>query len=111
MRFKVGNIYKDRGGRSYTFITHIPEAVAEAQLVFLSVKDQKVHTRYVDGMVGSPSEYDILPPEKGIVRLYPALYKNISNGGFRLSAFLYETCPEEAVRLVTEYPPVLISEE
>jgi len=110
MRFKVGNIYKDRGGRSYTFITHIPEAVAEAQLVFLSVKDQKVHTRYVDGMVGSPSEYDILPPEQGIVNLYPALHRG-KDGKYYVDCYLYSECPAGAIRLATECPPVIVKED
>ena len=112
MRFKIGNMYKDRGGRSYTFITQIPEAAAECQLVFLSVKDQKVHTRYLNGNIYSdcPNNYDILPPAKGIVKLYHALYQ-IDLNRYYVTSDLFETCPEGAVRLVTEYPPVLISED
>ena len=114
MKFKVGGIYKDREGREYKFIAYVPEAIEESQLIFMGPNergpnDRGVNTRYLNGNIYSdcPNNYDIIPPEKKTVKLYPALFKK-PNGGYFFSDSLYETKPENSIRLVTDYPPVII---
>ena len=112
MKFKVGEIYKDREGREYKFLMYAPEAHETSQLIFMELVDMSVHTRFTDGTIdrGAKTPIDILTPEKKTVKLYPALFKK-PNGGYFFSDSLYETKPENSIRFVTEYPPVVIEVE
>lgn len=112
MKFKVGDIYRDREGNKYKLIAHLPEALNQSELVFLGPDDCNVHTRYLNGKRHGGNvinDLDILPPETKTVKLYQALHK--TNCGAYYTDYLYETCPEDAIRLITEYPPVIIEVE
>ena len=111
MKFKVGDIYKDRGGLEYKFLMCAPEAHRSTQLIFMGLAYGSIHTRFKDGTVdhGAKTPEDILPPEKKTVKLYPALYQTVP--GRYYTDFLYETCPDDAIRLLTEYPPVVVEVE
>jgi len=64
MKFKIGEIYKDRIGREYRFIAHVPEARESSQLVFLGFETSDIKRRYPCGSRFADREnyYDILPP-------------------------------------------------
>ena len=107
MKFKVGEVYKDRAEKEYTLVAHAYHNNKHAQLIFIS--DGISHYRHVDGKQSTlePSNLDILLPEKKTIKLYPALYK--SDGGQKFyTEYLHEICPEDAIRLLTEYPPVVV---
>ena len=112
MNFKIGEIYKDREGGDYKFIAFVPEASEYSQAIFLDLKDLDMSWRYPDGTVhpNSFSNGDILPPEMKTVKLYQALYHN-TFGGYSLTDGLYETKPEHTIRLVTEWPAVVVEVE
>jgi len=109
MNFKVGEIYRDRGGVEYKFLMYVPSAHESTQLLFMGLTHGSVHTRYTDGTVdrGAKTPDDILPPEKKTIKLYQALHRT-DDGTRYYSDYLYETCPEDAVRLITEWPPVIV---
>ena len=118
MKFRVGEIYKDREGREYKFIAYIPEAIESSQLIFLGVAHGGVHTRFTDGAAArsANSSDDILPPEKKTVKLYPALSRKLSterdySQEYYVTNTLHDTCPEYAIRLITEWAPVIIEVE
>ena len=114
MTFKVGEIYKDREGGEYRFIAHIPDAEESQRLVFMKLKILDAVFRYSDGALylnEGESFYDVLPHEKKTVKLYPALCRNISNHTYWITSDLYETKPERAIRLLTEWSPVIIEVE
>lgn len=113
MKFKVGEIYRDREGREYKFLMYAPEAHETSQLIFMELVDRSVHTRFTDGTIylGAKTPIDILPPEMKTVKLYPALLKSSQDRGYFISATLYETKPDDAIRLITEWPPVIIEVE
>lgn len=107
MKFKVGEIYKDRSGAEYTFVTHAYHNMSHAQLIFIA--DGVAHYRHVDGKlrVSHEHENDISPPERKTVKLYPALHRP-GDGHWFCSGRLYAECPDDAIRLVTEYGPVIV---
>jgi len=112
--FKVGEIYRDRDGKEYKFLMYAPEAKARSQLIFMCLKTEIIQVRFLSGSFsdsGRESVYDILPPEKKTVKLYPALCRNISNHTYWITSDLYETKPERAIRLITEYPAVVVEVE
>jgi len=111
MKFKVGEIYRNRAGEEYEFIAHVPRAGSWAQAVFMHVRDDDLHTRYADGTCNPSTKNirDILPPEKKTRKLYPVLYKTAS--GKFYPSYLHDECPEDAIRLITEWPPVIIEVE
>jgi len=112
MKFKVGEIYRNRAGEEYEFIAHVPRAARWAQAIFMHVRDDDLHTRYVDGTCDPDTKhiYDILLPEKKTIKLYPALLKD-KEGQLRITYELYSVCPTYAIRLATEYPAVIIEVE
>ena len=112
MKFKVGEIYRSRAGEEYEFIAHVPRAGSWAQAVFMHVRDDDLHTRYADGTCNPSTKNirDILPPEKKTRKLYPALYQRELDRYFITDA-LYETKPDYAIRLVTEWAPVVVEVE
>ena len=111
MKFKVGEIYKDREGMEYRFIAQVPDAEGTQRLIFINLKLLDGVFRYSDGTIdrGAQTPYDIIPHEKKTVKLYPALYQTVP--GRYYTDFLYETCPDDAIRLLTEYPPVVVEVE
>jgi len=111
MKFKVGEVYKDRTGREYTFLVYAPKAHASSQLIFIDSTHGIVHSRFTDGTVdrGAKTPIDILPPEKKTRKLYPVLYKTAS--GKFYPSYLHDECPEDAIRLITEWPPVIVEVE
>ena len=110
MKFKVGEIYKDREGGEYRLIAYIPETREASQLMFLELVTLYIVCRYPNGncYLDGENNNDILLPEKRQVKLYPALYKLMNLSEYYVSDVLCETCPEGAIRLLTEYPPVII---
>jgi len=112
MNFKVGEIYKDHSGNEYKFIAHVPEASIWARAVFVRMCHMDIIVRYTSGAVYSDTNntLDILPPEKKTIKLYPALFKN-GHGSWACSDSLYDECPEYAIRLLTEWPPVIVEVE
>jgi len=109
MKFKVGQVYKDREGNEYRLIAFVPEAVEYSQAIFMDLKELDMHWKYSDGATHrlSLSNSDILPPEKKTVKLYPALFKN-GDDSWACSGALYAECPEYAIRLLTEYTAVVV---
>jgi len=113
MKFKVGEIYKDREGREYRFLMYAPEAKARSQLIFMCLKTEIIQVRFLSGSFsdsGRESVYDIIPHEKKTVKLYSALFHN-TFGGYSFSDKLYDTKPATAIRLVTEWAPVVVEVE
>jgi len=113
MKFKVGEIYKDREGEEYKFLMYVPEAHVSSRMIFVGIAYGDIQVRFADGTVDyvTKTPEDILPPEKKTVKLYPALSKLVNLSEYYVSDVLYETCPEDAIRLLTEYPPVIIEVE
>ena len=113
MKFKVGEIYKDRGGLEYKFLMYAPESHVSSQLIFLELAYGSVQTRYTDGTVdhGAKTPSDIIPHEKKTLKLYQALLKSSEDREYFVSSTLYETKPNLAIRLLTEYPPVVVEVE
>ena len=113
MKFKIGDTYKDRAGDEYRFIAYVPEAREPTQLIFVEVENGCIRYRYSDGGCNpyTTDDRDILPPKKKTRKLYPALSKLVNLSEYYVSDVLYETCPEDAIRLLTEYPPVIIEVE
>lgn len=113
MKFKVGDTYKDRVGNDYKFIVHIPVAINSAQAIFMHVRDGDIYTRYADGTCDPSTKHvgDILPHEKKTMKLYPALYKSLAGRGYYITDHVFDIAPEHAVRLLTEYPPVIVEVE
>ena len=113
MKFKVGEIYKDRDGMEYRFIAYVPEAMESVQLIFMGLETLDIKGRYSSGARYDNREnsYDILPPEKKTVKLYPALCRSMNNPTYFVTADLYETKPERAIRLLTEWPAVVVEVE
>ena len=112
MKFKIGEIYKDREGREYQFIAHCSESGSDERTIFLSTTTKSIVTRYENGSLVSKGIdlSDILPPEMKTLKLYQALRKG-DQGNYLISDTLYETKPDDAIRLVTEYQPVVVEVE
>ena len=111
MKFKIGEIYKDHSGNEYKFIAHVPEASIWARAAFVRMCHMDIIVRYTSGAVYSDTNntLDILPPEKKTRKLYPVLYKTAS--GKFYPSYLHDECPEDAIRLITEWPPVIVEVE
>ena len=107
MKFKVGEIYKDREGREYKLLMYVPEASNDNKMLFLQIDSGIVLKCNTAGISSIHEKHDILPPEKKTVKLYPALRKTV-DGKRYYADYFYETCPPDAIRLITEYPPVII---
>ena len=113
MIFKVGEIYRDRDGKEYKFLMYAPEAHETSQLIFMELVDRSVHTRFTDGTIylGAKTPSDIIPHEKKTLKLYQALLKSSEDREYFVSSTLYETKPNLAIRLITEWAPVIVEVE